>query len=230
MAITSETAESTIRPTGRPNRESVPEVGDRFFNALIARDFPALASCFDKNARFRTLLPDGFQEGFGATEPGSNFQDWFGSADRIELLGGGVDTIGDRLHLTWRLRVHEGASRSVIEQQAYATVRDGRIAEFDLLCSGFRVEQAAAQAATPTEGSAPFEAAAVLDGGEASCATLTPLVRAKLAELDSGQVLEVVTSEPSAEEDISSWSRLTGNPLLATTNDGAQKRLYVRKK
>jgi tRNA 2-thiouridine synthesizing protein A len=71
---------------------------------------------------------------------------------------------------------------------------------------------------------------ALLDGGKADCATLAPLVKAKLRDLESGQVLEVISGEPSAEQDIASWSRLTGNPLLGTRTDGAGIHFYVSKK
>ena len=70
----------------------------------------------------------------------------------------------------------------------------------------------------------------MLQGGEANCATLTPMVKAALRELASGQVLEIVTSDPSAEADITSWSRLTGNPLLGARTEGARSHFYVSKK
>jgi TusA-related sulfurtransferase len=83
------------------------------------------------------------------------------------------------------------------------------------------------------EGETPhalLEPAAVLHGGEASCATLTPLIRARLRELENGQVLEVITAEPTAEADITSWSNLTGNSLLGQHGDGQQRHFFLRKK
>lgn len=71
----------------------------------------------------------------------------------------------------------------------------------------------------------------VLYAEGASCATLTPLIRAKLRELGSGGVLEICTDDPTARVDIPAWSRLTGNELVSTVEEDAQHtRFYVRKK
>lgn len=71
----------------------------------------------------------------------------------------------------------------------------------------------------------------VLDAFGATCATLTPLIRAKIKELGSGGVLEVRTDDPSAREGVPAWSRLTGNELLAAVEDDAQRtRFYLRRK
>ena len=209
--------------------DAPPAVGYRVIRALLARDFGALASCLDQHVRFRALLPPGPCEVNGAVETASCFRDWFGAADRLELLGGGVEPVAQRQHLYWRLRVHEPGRRRLIEQQAFATVRDDRILALDVVCSGFQPEEPLA-GLQPPQPIAPLSAAAVLQGGEANCATLTPLVRAALRELASGQVLEVVTTDPSAEADIASWSRLTGNPLLGARTEGAHRHFYVSKK
>ena len=72
-------------------------------------------------------------------------------------------------------------------------------------------------------------AVAVLDADGATCATLTPLIRAKIRELEPGAVLEVRTDDPSSREGIAAWSRLTGNVLLAAVEDGGRTRFYLRK-
>ncbi len=64
-----------------------------------------------------------------------------------------------------------------------------------------------------------------------TCALLTPAIKAKLSELASGQVLEVRVDDPNARNDIYSWSRLSGNEVLAMYTDEPQRlRFYVRKK
>ena len=45
----------------------------------------------------------------------------------------------DRVHITYRVRQHED-QWYLVEQQAYCTIRDGKINKMDLLCSGFRPE------------------------------------------------------------------------------------------
>ena len=64
-----------------------------------------------------------------------------------------------------------------------------------------------------------------------TCALLTPAIKAKLRELASGQVLEVRVDDPTAKEDILSWSRLSGNEVLAILADEPRYlRFYLRKK
>jgi tRNA 2-thiouridine synthesizing protein A len=64
-----------------------------------------------------------------------------------------------------------------------------------------------------------------------TCAILTPMIKASLMELESGQVLEVRVTDPTAREDISSWCRLSGNELLAMVDQDHQGlRFFLRKK
>lgn len=81
-----------------------------------------------------------------------------------------------------------------------------------------------------TEESADPPAADVLLADGATCATLTPLIRAKLRELESGAVLEVRTDDLSAREGVPAWSRLTGNELLRAIEEGDRTRFYLKKK
>lgn len=63
------------------------------------------------------------------------------------------------------------------------------------------------------------------------CATLTPIIAARMRQLESGQVLEVVSDDPTARSGLASWSRLTGNPMLAIVEDGpGRTRYYLRRK
>lgn len=72
---------------------------------------------------------------------------------------------------------------------------------------------------------------AVLDAPGSSCANLTPLIRGRIRELTSGQVLEVRSDDPAAREGVPAWSRLTGNELVAAVEDDAERtRFYLRKK
>jgi TusA-related sulfurtransferase len=63
------------------------------------------------------------------------------------------------------------------------------------------------------------------------CATLTPTIKLKLRELEGGQVLEVRVDDPSARLDVPAWSRMSGNELIATVEEDAERtRFYLRKK
>jgi TusA-related sulfurtransferase len=71
---------------------------------------------------------------------------------------------------------------------------------------------------------------ATVDLGQAGCGDMTPLIRGRMRELHSGQVLEVISEEPAAVEGVPVWSRLTGNELLATIPESGRARFFIRKK
>jgi TusA-related sulfurtransferase len=62
------------------------------------------------------------------------------------------------------------------------------------------------------------------------CAYLTPLIREQLRSLESGQVLEVRTTDETAKLDVSAWCRLSGHLLIAMVEEGAISRFFIRKK
>lgn len=64
----------------------------------------------------------------------------------------------------------------------------------------------------------------------ATCALLTPLVKARLRDMQVGQILEIQVDDPTAREDLASWCRLSGHELLTvTTPSSGLLRAYVRK-
>ena len=64
-----------------------------------------------------------------------------------------------------------------------------------------------------------------------ACATLTPIIAARMRELPSGQVMEVISDDPTARSGLASWSRLTGNLLVAVVEeDAGRTRYYLRRK
>ena len=69
-----------------------------------------------------------------------------------------------------------------------------------------------------------------VDLGQAGCGDLTPLIRGRLRELQSGQILEVISEEPAAHEGIPAWSRMTGNELIGTVRETSRSRFFIRKK
>ena len=63
------------------------------------------------------------------------------------------------------------------------------------------------------------------------CATLTPLIASRVRQLSSGEVIEVVSDDPTARTGLASWSRLTGNPIVAVVDDGpGRTRYFIRRK
>jgi tRNA 2-thiouridine synthesizing protein A len=56
--------------------------------------------------------------------------------------------------------------------------------------------------------------AATLEAMGQTCATLTPIIHARMRQLESGDVLRVSTDDPAAREGVPAWCRLTGHPLV----------------
>ena len=53
--------------------------------------------------------------------------------------------------------------------------------------------------------------------------------RKKIDTLQPGQVLKVVADDPASEEDISAWSKTTGNTLLKIEKDDERFIFFIRK-
>ncbi|HEV8677189.1 MAG TPA: sulfurtransferase TusA family protein [Methylomirabilota bacterium] len=58
-----------------------------------------------------------------------------------------------------------------------------------------------------------------------------PIVKTREAirSMAVGEVLEMLSDDPASEADMKSWTRRTGNELVAATKDGSIYRFLVRK-
>src|SRR5580700_10387475 len=115
-----------------------------FLEGLAAQDFARLGDVLAADARLRALLPPGLREWTGPRAIAGVFAQWFGDTEEFDLVEATVGEVGHRLHLQWRLRLRAerlGTGWFIVEQQAYAdTGQGGRIAQLDLLCTGYRPE------------------------------------------------------------------------------------------
>ncbi len=68
------------------------------------------------------------------------------------------------------------------------------------------------------------------DGGDLDCGSgLLLLIRRHIDPLEAGQLLEIISTESSVEEDLPSWCRLTGNQLVNFVKDGRRLSFLVSK-
>ena len=123
--------------------------GARFLAAFDTRDFAQVQACFHPRVQFRALIPPGVCEAADALGATTHLREWFGGADHLEILNAAVGAVGDRLHLTYRLRVHDADGWQIFEQQTYCHVQDYQIAAMDLLCSGPQPDPAASAGTLP---------------------------------------------------------------------------------
>ena len=55
----------------------------------------------------------------------------------------------------------------------------------------------------------------VWDAGDMGCGDLVLELRARVARLRPGEVLELVARDPGAPADLPAWCRMTGNTLMS---------------
>ena len=114
------------------------ELAQQLVAGIAAQDEAAIAACFAEDAQFRALSPPGLRERSGAAEVGALIAMWYRDSTVLKLAETGAHQIGDRLHISYRFTGVENDEPYVVEQHLYCTVRDGKIEQADLLCSGFR--------------------------------------------------------------------------------------------
>ena len=68
------------------------------------------------------------------------------------------------------------------------------------------------------------------DGGDLDCGNgLLLLIRKHLDPLQPGQLLEILSTEISVDEDLPAWARLTGNELVSCVKKGQQRSFLIAK-
>jgi len=186
-----------------------------FVNAVLRLDFEALEAILAPKVEFRALVPGELVNVATASEAVQCFRRWFGDKTDLELLHHQSEPLIDRLLLEYRLRLYKKGQPYLVEQRLCCTIEDGRFAVIDMLCSGFRPE-----GVVETEPSIHR-----FDAGDLGCGSGLPReFRARLGQIPIGHILEVVTKDPSAKEDLPSMARLLGHKVrsIASGAEGVQ--------
>jgi tRNA 2-thiouridine synthesizing protein A len=200
-------------------------LGRAYIEALVRGDFDAIERLLAPRVRFRALIPRATRRAATAHGARAWIEDWFGQTDGHELIASQVEMIADRLHIAYRMRLREDGAWYVVEQHIFGSLDEGRLVGVALMCSGFRPIE------DPARTAAQRGADARLDALGKSCATLTPEIRAAVGQLQPGQVLEILADDPTAEDGLRAWTRLTGHELVeVAVGSDATSRFYVRRR
>ncbi len=193
--------------------ERLRQVGDAFVKAIAARDFEGMLSAVADDVRFRLMLPSGPKAEVGATEVVGSFVDWYAAADELRLESSSVETIANRLVMSYRFRIHDADGWQLIEQHLVADVaEDGRLETIDLLCSGFLSDP---EEAPETIGTHQF------DAGNLGCADgLAAEFRRRIQAIPIGEVLVVTTRDSAAKEDLPPLARMMGHAVRSVETPG----------
>ncbi len=182
--------------------------GEAFVDALAARDSRRLRAALHPETHLRALVPSGFKESIGLDAVAARIESWFAEAESLNLVSKKVSHVSDRLRIQYRFDEHypDGDSE-VIEQDAYCSVREGRIDSIDLLCSGHLPGPAR-----------PATEIRHFDAGELGCGSGLPQeFRRQVGALPLGGVLETTSRDPAAKEDLPALARLLGHEVLSVT-------------
>jgi TusA-related sulfurtransferase len=189
--------------------------GEHFVAALAELDWKKLEACFHPEVQFRALVPSGLKELKGAKDAAARMQYWFRDVDRLQLLQKQIYPVSDRIHISYQFReFRSDGGTKVIEQHAYCDIRSGVIESIDIVCSGHLLE------ARETTGGLVHHQ---YDAGDLGCGSGLPQeFRRQVSAIPVGHVLDVVTRDPSAKEDLPSLARLLGHKVLSVkdSSDG----------
>ena len=75
-----------------------------------------------------------------------------------------------------------------------------------------------------------LEVARTLDAKGLSCPLPIVKTAQNMKELESGQLLEVLATDPGSVKDFAAWSKSTGNEVVEQSQDGSVFRFVLRKK
>jgi len=75
-----------------------------------------------------------------------------------------------------------------------------------------------------------FVAEHSMDGGDNACGELLLEIRSKLRQVTPGGVLQLITADSGALEDLPAWCRMTGNIMLGKRAVDARRTAYFIKK
>ena len=208
-------------------------IGEEWIQAVVGKDFRRLAEICLPEVQSRLMTPKRMDTFEAVTDLILKVEKWFGECSSFEIEQSRIAMVGEKLAIFYRLTFEKSGQPITAEQQIYCSLRDGLIDQLNLLCSGFQPVHVpdAVPNAQSLQQVAAFLKIDTGRGQASTCAILTPNIKRKLSELNSGQVLEVQVDDPSARGDIEAWCRLSGNTLLKMDLDAGQDlHIYLQKK
>lgn len=195
--------------------------GEAFVEALAARDSSRLRAALHPEVHLRALVPSGFKESIGTDAVVARLESWFAEAERLTVAVKKVSYVSDRLRVQYRFdEQYPDGDSEVIEQDAYCSVREGRIDSIDLLCSGHLPGSAGSGAEVRR-----------FDAGELGCGSGLPQeFRHQISALPVGGILETTARDPAAKEDLPALARMLGHQVLSVTTSPDGQTIVIVKR
>ncbi len=113
--------------------------GEAFAQALAAKSPAAVEAVTSPDIDFRAMTPGRFgAAGSTAELVEILFGSWLEPTDEVvSLVSTSTGSVSTRQHVTYRLHLRNADGDSLMEQQMYYKVTDGRISWARVMCSGF---------------------------------------------------------------------------------------------
>lgn len=190
-------------------------IAETWLDRFSSGDFDATAALLDVDVEMRALLPDGPQTYNGREEVTGRLKWWFGSGEEVRPVHAEARAVEDRVELSYGFHILNAMDGDkpgwhAIEQRAFSDI-GVMIERMDVVCSGFRpIVEATAELHR-------------FDAGDMGCGDGLPQeFRRWVRSIPVGAVMEVVTRDPAAKEDLPSLARLMGNTVrsIETLEDG----------
>lgn len=183
-------------------------IAETWLERFSTGDFDGMAALFDPSVEMRVLLPDGPQTYNGREEVTGRLKWWFGAGDEVRPVHTDARPVEDRMELSYGFHILNAVGGGkpgwhAIEQRAFCDIGTA-IERLDVVCSGFRpIVEASGQLHR-------------FDAGDMGCGDGLPReFRRWVRSIPVGDVMEVVTKDPAAKEDLPSLARLMGNTVTA---------------
>ena len=112
--------------------------GEEFAKALAAKDEAGVRAVTTPDLDFRAMTPGRFWEAHDHDELVEIlFGSWLEPSDEVvALLATSTGEVSTRSHVAYRLHLRDANGESLMEQQMYYNVTDGRISWARVMCSG----------------------------------------------------------------------------------------------
>ena len=113
------------------------QLGEDWIRAIQEGALDRLAQFCSPKITGRLLLPGGLVTLNNVGDLIAEYRDWFGGYSSIQVKASRVGRVGSKLGIFYSLLLGDGRTLERIEQQLYCIVKDGRVQQLHLVCSGF---------------------------------------------------------------------------------------------
>ena len=123
----------------RVARLRLQQVGEGWIQAIQEGAFERLEQYCQPHVISQLLLPKRSVSLDTVDDLVKKYRQWFAECTEFKLDTSRVGLVGERLGIFYRFHLQEHGDWLDIEQQLYCTLKDGRVEQLHLLCSGFQL-------------------------------------------------------------------------------------------